>query len=961
MLLADDNIEINGSISNSGSGIFSFTAVNDININTLLENTGTGSFTFTTTAGDISFVSPGSCEVAGLGISLSFTADGNFFFNPAQDPLSLSQLTTNDGDITIAAANGDIACFGSSTGALIADTGIGTVSLTTGVGGGDITWVGSTTCGSFSATAATGGNVYIGNDSTQTLAMNDVATEITNVIVAVGYPASFIGDSVIFNTGSGTNQSTRVTKGSFTVTANNGNLSFLATASPGNASLDLRSAATGSFPHTLSAPLGSITIQAGNNPSSSVLMGTGNIGISNTGPVNLTCQGDFQLLSGTGTGSFTQINGTEGTWTIGNDFIATAGGDSSVALCYMFNTGFATATLDVGRNLIATGGTGPDSRVQIIWNDVNFDIGTAALACPDGTLQLIGGSASNASAEIEFGQIGNTTRTVFCDIFVQGGSALDTSADLDITSQGGGTVQTGNDLIITGGSGEQSHGEVTLGGQTLDVGNQLLIQGDVGFAQLDYDLLANPGFLLIRGPNGVNASARLLGGVGGVSQPASSGAAIIMTGSIGSFHMEVAEDLQMVGGTGNFADAIISSTFIGASAYQRVYAGGTITADAGTATDGFVGFLVGTVVPMIEQRIEAGIDIDIQAGSSNSVTGLLGISLVDPTSVFPFGADIPGIPCFVRAIGNITATNGTSIYPAGVQNIDSPLYAVITTFPIIPPPNTAYTPGDVTIQSGGDTTLSSGVTTGTTIGALNLNNAIYIEANTQFNLPTFFPGKIFLPDPVAIYPLGQGAVISQTGTFPSVDFTTVNGNISALSAQNDTLAALADYTGGILSDTFHIQTTQGNILLYGFNDINLFDPLTTVGNPTLVTPATDQIHVQPYNSIATTEPITLTGNNFSIGLYSNLTALPIGNIDLADDVTASFTTGAININSTQGYIHQTLGTVSANLLNFTAVSGINNTLLVDQAVRISANFINAINSDQILYLYNTVAGPNTIS
>lgn len=942
-------------VSVAGNGTLDLVADRNIEVSALMSNIGTGSFNFTA-GGDISFISPGALNIGGSGIAVSCSATGSVLLNDAQNPASTSTIITNNGDVTITATNGDIRIFGSPM-ALAGNTGTGTVHLET-QGSGDIVFVAGLTCGIFEVLTGAGGDVFIGNDSTGTLSLgfgpylSDPST--------TGFATSFEGDNVTFQSGGG-NEALNLIKGSFSATARTGDI-LISCPGTGMGSVDIRSQATGPFAYTLSAPSGSISLLAGANTLTPVLLGSSGLG-SSTGTLDITAGLDLIFQAGSASSCFVDVRADAGDWTIGRDFLATAGsGDNSPIICYIGDVAMTQSSLDVGRNATFSAGSGDASLLHAIWANVDFSIGSSSPPAPDGNLQLLGGSGSgvlgSAWANLVMAQSGSTAQTVFRDVLVQGGTNTDCYATFQLSSSGNADLLIGNDLTVQGGTGESAEGEFFFDSDLIDVGNNLLVQGVVGNASLGINASSGAQTsLYVRG-----ASAQILGGAGGVD-PDSLGEAVLNGSSNGPFDMEVLGNLIIMGGSGANASALLQSSVQGAPGFQQIYVQGDIDVSAGLSSDGISGIVFPSAAASpITQRVEAGGNITVTAGSGNSIASIQGVTLVDPTGIiFPPGVDSPGPSIFVRALGNITGVNGAGTYPAGIENIEVPIIAALGV-PFPPPAGVAYAPGDIVVQAGGNVQLGSGMQTGTTIGSFNLNNSIYIEANTQFAPGALWPGSAIMPaSGVSPYPLGQGALIANTGAFPSVDFMTINGNISLISAQNDITPALANFTGGTAANTVHIATASGNILINGFNDIQIFDPLTTAGNATLVSPATDQIFIRANHSIDTSHPITLTGSGFSIGLYANLNPAPVGNIDVGESITAHFTTGTINIDSPLGYIHQTLGTITANTLNFNAAAGIINPSLADQAVRTSAHFVNATNADQLLYIYNTVAGANTTS
>jgi filamentous hemagglutinin family protein len=912
-LIADNDITVNASIS-INSGNLNLQPNNNLTINAPISAV---SFSPITALGVISIVSPATVTSTGSGNSLSFSGNNGVFVNNAQSTTSVCQVQTNNGELDFISGMGEIRIFGSSNLPTVLSTGTGSLFLTSN---GDISVVGWVSSGEVKAQSFAG-NIYVGNDSTGLLSMG-ISTHFFDPSGATD--ASFNGNAVTFQAGTGLVEGVLFQKKNFNVIAATGDISFLG----GNAKDgSILITEVGSFPGTksLTALMGSAIFQDGNGMGSSVGF-DGNV-------VNVDVDVDLQWLgsSSPSNGGVFFLSATGGTFNIGQDFIVLPGSGSS----QVFSQIQGPSTLAVGRDF-TLGGPAVAASWQVNFYDVVFAIGN--------DMNVVGGTHNGM---LTLSQSGSMLQSIGHDFTVTGGTSG--SLQFFVATDSSASLAIGNNFSSTGGSGGMSVqpvGEFLL--SSVSIANAFSLSGGTSGTLLKLLPANNQSNLLIHG------NATITGGTGG-------GAYLE---SRDFFQMEVVGDLSLQGGSGTAPDAQIISSLIIDNSFQHIYVNGDLTIDPGTGTDQGVAIICALTSQgasiATEQRVDVGQNIVMTGGSSNVRVGILGFVQDDPMGLVGDPSDSLGPTCIVRSLGLITATNGSGIYPVSLENAD--VLVPVIGFPVPPPAGAAYTPGNVSIQAGGDLTLSSGIVTGSTVGLYNTNNALLLQANEQFANGALWPGNVILGiSGPSLYPSGQGAVIaSTTPVNTDVALTTINGNISLLSAQNNTSSNPVDFVVGTAIDQFLFSTTAGNLLVYGFNDIQITSALSTAGNSVLVVPATNQIHLECNASIFTTAPITLTGSGFSIGLFSSIPPAVTGNVDVQDSITASSSTGIININSRVGYLHQTTGTLTAGTINLTAAAGITNTLQADMAVRTSAiNAITAATTSSILYLNNIAVGSNT--
>ncbi|MBY0529993.1 MAG: filamentous hemagglutinin N-terminal domain-containing protein [Rhabdochlamydiaceae bacterium] len=911
-LIADNDITVNASIS-INSGNLNLQPNNNLTINAPISAV---SFAPITASGIISIVSPATVTSTGSGNSLSLSGNNGVFVNNAQSTTSLCQVQTNNAELDFISGMGEIRIFGSNSLPTVLSTGTGSLFLTSN---GDISVVGWVSTGEVKAQSF-GGNIYVGNDSTGTLSMG-ISTHFFDPSGATD--ASFNANAITFQAGTGLVEGVLFQKKNFSAIAGTGDLSFLG----GNAKDGFVSITeVGSFPGTksLTALMGSAIFQDGSGMGSAVGF-DGNL-------VNVNVALDLQWL-----GSASPSNGgvfftsaTGGTFNIGQDLIVLPGSGSS----QVFSQIPGPSTLAIGRDF-TLGGPAVAAAWEIDFFDVVFAIGN--------DLSIVGG---NQNGRLRLIQSGSLLQSIGHDFTMTGGTSG--SLQFIVASDAAASLAIGNDFSSTGGAAAMSLepvGEFIL--SSVSVANAFSLSGATSGTLLKFLPANNQSNLLIHG------DATITGGTGG--------GAYLESGDF--FQMEVLGDLTLQGGSGSTPDAQIISSLSVDNSFQHIYVNGDLTLDPGTGTDEGVAIICALTSAgasiATEQRIDVGQNILMTGGASNVRVGILGFVQDDPMGIVGDASDSLGPTCIVRSLGLITATNGSGIYPVSLENSD--VLAPVLGFPVPPPANVAYTPGDIIIQAGGDVTLSSGIATGSTVGLYNANNALFIQANEQFANGALWPDNFILGvSGPSLYPAGQGAVIANTSPLNiNVPLTTVNGNISLLSAQNDTASNPIDCVIGTGINQFLLSTTAGNFLVYGFNDIQTTSFLSTTGNATVVSPATNQIHLESHASILTTAPITVSGSGFSIGILSSIAPSITGNIDLQESISADSSTGTININSRVGYVHQTIGTLTAGTINLTAAAGITNTLQADMAVRTAANAITAVTTSSILYLNNTALGPNT--
>ena len=388
-----------------------------------------------------------------------------------------------------------------------------------------------------------------------------------------------------------------------------------------------------------------------------------------------------------------------------------------------------------------------------------------------------------------------------------------------------------------------------------------------------------------------------------------------------------------------------------------IYVCGDIAITANMTSNGFVGISQLQLMSTGVQRIEAGGNITLTGGMGTSTTAIIGTAVIDPMGLlFMMPIDQPGPDSFVSALGSITCINGASSNPTGLQNFNN------VPFPIPIPPGVGVSTGSVSIQAGRDITLSSLISAGTTLGTLNLNQSIYVEADTQFAMGARCPGRLVFPfSPVAMFPTGA-LMVTAAPLMNTIDLTTIQNNISLFSAQNNAAAVPTDFTTGSAASDFQLFTTNGNILIEGFNDIAIGQALTTTGNGTFVMPATDQIFIRAFQNVSVDNSVSLTGGSNSLRIVADKNTMGSFNILLNGDVSVAAASGIARFFAQTGFIHQTTGTISGYDLQFNADLGIINTLFADAAVRTSGTLITGVNTATgDLNIYNTLAGPNTVA
>jgi filamentous hemagglutinin family protein len=930
-LIADHDITVNAAVINSGGGGFSFQATNDITFNFGITTTGTtGSITVNATndvfinstlhttmgnlagtgfidvtaGNNIDLGTTGVCIVDNSNSPLTFLAGNNFIINSGNNPASICALTTFGQPISITATAGTITDFGCTVNCIG-----GNFTMQT-MGAGDITMTGAVTSGQVLVQAGAGGSLWLGNSAA------NVSTQSTAFAEGgmTSSPVTFQGDNITIRGGAGVFQPFNVSNHSdFTAHAVNGN--FVLLGGDGMGSLcDIRSAVAGAT--YLITATGAATIQGGAGDNSHVDFGpTGLAG--GTGVLDITTGTTLSILAGAGAGSNADCRGSSGTWMVGADFLLQGGpgpGTTSLVNCYMDNANATQTILTVLGNLQSTGGLQTANSTTLQWANTQFTI--------MGNLSSTGGMGMQATSGIEFDNLVGNTSTVGTFLLCQGGVGDDADGDIFLRSTSNGLVSITTDATVTGGIGERARAQLGLGDVTLDVGNILLVQGVTGLANID--LSSDPVFLL------VHNFANFLGGAGG-TDPQSTGAA--QASGDADFQFEVGDPiipgsgtLTMTAGTGVDASAFIIQALLDGPIIQRVYTLLDVSINASVATTASSGIFLISGIFGGEQRVEAGGNIVVNGVGSASQNGILGEVLINP--MFP--VDGPGPNSFVRSLNLITSTNGMGI--SGIENIG-------VTFPLLaPPPGSSFSTGNVLIQAGGDITLSSAITAGSTTGTFNAAQTLTIQANTQFPMGALWPGNLILGmSPASTFPPGQGALTGNTGALATtVDLTTFQGNISIFSGDTDTLLSPVDFNLGAIANDFTITTTSGNILIDGFTNINVGQPLTTIGNPALVLPATAQLFARTLNSINLNSSLTVTGGGFGISLIADSSSTGVGLID------------------------QTAGIVTASQISFSAAQGIANSVLANLALQTSGGTINALNTlTGQLNLENTVVGSNS--
>ncbi len=941
-ITAGQNVQIDYLVQTDMGGDITVTAtagnitINHSFISTGFNVSGTGGITLNAPGGAIDFGTVGVCEVRNPNSLLSISALNQISANTGALNTATWEFLTNGSPATITSTNGPVVMLGGS--ASLSDTVSGAVSIQTTMGG-DITWVGKINCGSLTFDAA--GDLWIGNDATGTLAIDGV-NSLFNDATALN-PITFRGNNVTIRAGEGMNQSINSTSfGDMEVTARTGNF-IIRGGSNASGDVDLRSSSSSVVTQAFSAVNGFGLFLAGTGDTNYVQAGTGGIGGNPPGILNITTLGDLTLQAGTGMSSFVDMRTGRGTWTIGGNLrVLGSTNTSSQAVCYQDGTN-GQATLDVGLVIDVIGGAGDNATADFVWSDVDFNTGTAP-GMNNGTITVQGGGGNAAFARLTLQCSTAAARTVDGDILVLGGMGDNSNAEVFLSS-GGGSLAVGRDLTILGGLGEDAYANLLSGAQTIDVANNLLIQGQTAFAGMDFS--GDPGNFLL-----VHNQADLLGGAGGVN-PDSTGAALISGDT--DLQIEVINNLTMTGGTGAEAGASIQILGLFSACPEVIYVGGDISMTANMTSNGFVGISQLQLMSTGIQRIEAGGNITLSGGIGTSKTAIIGTAVIDPMGLlFMMPIDQPGPNSFVSALGSITCINGTSSNPTGLQNFND------VVFPIPVPPGVGVSTGSVSVQAGRDITLSSLISAGTTLGTMNLNQSIYMEADTQFAMGALWPGSLIMPvSPAAMFP--TGALMGNAAPLmTTIDLTTIQNNISLLSAQNNAAAAATDFTTGSAANNFRLFTTNGNILVEGFNDIAIGQALTTTGNGTLVAPATDQIFIRAFQNVSVDNSISLTGSGNSLRIVADKNTMGSFNISLNGDVDVNTLNGIARFLAQTGFIHQTTGTVSGYDLQFSGDLGIINTLLADAAVRTSGTLITGVNTTTgDLNIYNTLAGANT--
>ena len=521
-------------------------------------------------------------------------------------------------------------------------------------------------------------------------------------------------------------------------------------------------------------------------------------------------------------------------------------------------------------------------------------------------------------------------------------------------STNNGSTNVGGDFTVQGGTGESTPCQLQLGNQTstgeaLRIGGDALVQGQTGGAELSFGELSNfqGAEILIVG------NCTLLGGAGGVMAFSTGQAQMFGQGLL---HLEVGGTLQISGGPGaNAASQIVSLLFSGAATpEQLIYVKGNTTIQGGGGANAAALLGFGTLGISGPQTVDLGGNLTITGGSgTNASASIVNDTFIGMFSGMPYDADGPTLN--LNVLGNIVCTNGAPA--AATATIGG---SAGFSFPV---PGLSPATGSVIVQAGGNIQLASSLDV--TFSGTSSFNTTHVQtyiSNVQFPSGALWPGNVILgTSPASIYPVGRGAFSSNNSTSDIV-FTTDQGNISIVSAQDNTTATPVNFTYGTSPGNFLFATTSGNFFVSGSNNISINTAVTTPGNSTLFPGSLAQIEFAAYDTLNVNQPVTINSANFGIRLESDLLSATAGHINLAANVSANTTNGFASLLAHTGAIAQTAGTVTADSITMSASTGISGPVAPYNLLASAGSVITATNlTSNNLSISNTIAGSNTQS